>query len=207
MGTKSQGRNAHHVIVIADASGSGKTQLIHKLTRPPHDEFITNVLKQLGCDPQQRLKRSTVERMQRLMHPFNFKKRKTRKLKHCLLLHIDLTSINHIKNLKLLKQISNRTKRLDVITLYTPPSEWRQRIANRLHTENEPSIRAALITLAARLNVDFADALYHREYNKWAGELKNLNPHGSAMINTIEQKNTFVNPPSTIRRQNEARKE
>ena len=82
-----------------------------------------------------------------------------------------------------------------MITLYTPPSEWRQRIADRLHTENEPSMRAALITLAARLNVDFADALYHREYNKWAGELKNLNPQGSAMINTFEQKILSSIPP------------
>ena len=110
MGSNNKGRRARHVIVIAGASGSGKTQLIRKMSQPPHDAFITRVLKQLDCDPDQRLKRSTVERMQRLMHPDNFKKRKTRKLKHCLLLHIDLTSINHRSNLKLLKQISeNKT--------------------------------------------------------------------------------------------------
>ena len=95
MRRSNKGRRAHHVIVIAGASGSGKTHLIKKLSQPPHDAFTLNVLEQLGCDPNQRLKRSTVERMKRLMDPANFKKRKTRKLKHCLLLHIDLTSINH----------------------------------------------------------------------------------------------------------------
>ena len=80
MGSNNKGRRARHVIVIAGASGSGKTQLIRKMSQPPHDAFITSVLKQLDCDPDQRLKRSTVERMQRLMHPDNFKKRKTRKL-------------------------------------------------------------------------------------------------------------------------------
>ena len=91
-----EGRRASHVIVIAGASGSGKTQLIEKLCHPPHDDFILQVLKHLDCNPNQRLKRSTVERMQRLMDPVNFKKRKTRKLKQCLLLHIDLTSIKHL---------------------------------------------------------------------------------------------------------------
>ena len=102
-----KGRRARHVIVIAGASGSGKTELIKKLSRTPLDEFSLSVLNHLGCDPNQRLKRSTVERMQRLMDPANYKKRKTRKLQHCLLLHIDLTSINHNNNLKLLRETRN----------------------------------------------------------------------------------------------------
>jgi uridine kinase len=76
MRRSNKGRRARHVIVIAGASGSGKTHLITKLSQPPHDAFTLNVLKQLGCDPNQRLKRSTVERMQRLMDPANFKKTK-----------------------------------------------------------------------------------------------------------------------------------
>ena len=198
MGSNSKGRRARHVIVIAGASGSGKTQLIRKMSRPPHDAFITRVLKQLDCDPDQRLKRSTVERMQRLMHPDNFNKRKTRKLKHCLLLHIDLTSINHKSNLKLLKQISKRTKCLNVITLYTPPNEWRQRIVDRLHTDDEPSMRAALIALSARLSARFSDALYHREYEKWTKELGGLNPQGSAMVNTFEETILSSIPPRSV---------
>ena len=138
------------MIVIAGASGSGKLHLIKKLNQPPQDEFTLDVLEQLGCDPNQRLKRPTVERMKRLMDPANFKKRKIRKLKHYLLLHIDLTSINHNTNLKMLRQISKRTKQLDVINLYTSPKEWRQRIFDRLHTENEPSMRAAMIALSAK---------------------------------------------------------
>ena len=138
------------MIVIASASGSGKTPLFKKLSQPPHDAFTLNVLEQLGCDPNQRLKCSTVERMKRLMDPANFKKRKTRKLKHCLLLHIDLRRINRNTNLKMLRQTPKRTKRLAVITLYTAPKEWRQRIFDRLHTENEPSMRAALIALSAK---------------------------------------------------------
>jgi len=160
------GRRARHVIVIAGASGSSKTELIGKMSRPPHDAFITGVLKQLDCNTHQRLKRSTVGRMQRLMDPVNFKKRKTRKLKHCLLLHIDLTSINHNSNLKLLNQISTRIKRLDVINLYTSPKEWRQRIIDRLHTENEPSTRAALITLSAKFSISLSNFLHHREYTR-----------------------------------------
>ena len=195
MGSNSKGRRARHVIVIAGASGSGKTQLIRKMSQPPHDAFITSVLKQVDCDPDQRLKRSTVERMQRLMHPDNFKKRKTRKLKHCLLLHIDLTSINHRSNLKLLKQISKRTKHLSMITLYSPPNQWRERILDRLHTENEPSMRAALIALSASLSVRVSDALYHREYKKWSIELKSMNPQGSAMINAFEEKILSSIPP------------
>ena len=197
MGSNSKGRRARHVIVIAGASGSGKTQLIRKMSQPPHDAFITSVLKQLDCDPDQRLKRSTVERMQRLMHPDNFKKRKTRKLKHCLLLHIDLTSINHRSNLKLLKQISKKTKRLSMITLYSPPNQWRERILDRLHTENEPSMRAALIALSASLSVRVSDALYHREYKKWSIELKRMNPQGSAMINAFEEKILSSIPPKS----------
>ena len=198
MGSNSKGRRARHVIVIAGASGSGKTQLIRKMSRRPHDAFITRVLKQLDCDPDQRLKRSTVERMQRLMHPDNFNKRKTRKLKHCLLLHIDLTSINHKSNLKLLKQISKRTKCLNVITLYTPPNEWRQRIVDRLHTDDEPSMRAALIALSARLSARFSDALYHREYEKWTTELGGLNPQGSAIVNTFEETILSSIPPGSV---------
>ena len=197
MGSNSKGRRARHVIVIAGASGSGKTQLIRKMSRPPHDAFITSVLKQLDCDPDQRLKRSTVERMQRLMHPDNFKKRKTRKLKHCLMLHIDLTSINHKSNLKLLKQISKGTKHLNVITLYTRPNKWRQRIIDRLHTKNEPSLRAALIALSARLSVRMSDALYHREYKKWSSELKSLNHNGSTIINTFEERILSSIPPQS----------
>ena len=140
-----KGRRARHVIVIAGASGSGKTHLIKKLSRSPQDTFTLNVLEQLGCDPNQRLKFCTVERMKRLMDPANFKKRKTRKPKHCLLLHIDLTSINHNTKMKMLRQIPKRTKCLDMITLYTSQKEWRQRIFDRLHAENEPSMRAALI--------------------------------------------------------------
>ena len=118
-----KGRRARHMIVIAGASGSGKTHLIKKLSQPPHDAFTLNVLQQLGCDPNQHLKYSTVERMKRLMDPANFKKRKTRKPKNRLPPHIDLTSINHNTDLRMLRQISKRTKPLDVITLYTSPKE------------------------------------------------------------------------------------
>lgn len=190
MGTmrhKTKGKRAQHVIVIAGASGTGKTQLIRKLSQEPHDHFRLKVLKQLGCDPNQRLKRSTVERMQRLMDPANFKKRKTRKLKYCLLLHIDLTSINHKSNLKLLRKISKRTKRVDIITLYTSPKEWRQRIFNRLHTEDEPSMRAALIALTTRINKKLSDTLYHREYTKWLNDLEQLRYKKSAIINTFNK--------------------
>ena len=207
MGSNSKGRRARHVIVIAGASGSGKTQLIRKMSRPPHNAFITRVLKQLDCDPDRRLKRSTVERMQRLMHPDNFNKRKTRKLKHCLLLHIDLTSINHKSNLKLLKQISKKTKYLNVITLYTPPNEWRQRIIDRLHTENEPSMRAALIALSAKLSVRVSNALYHREYKKWSSELKSMNPQGIAMVNTFEETILSSIPPRSVEGSPQANKE
>ena len=187
MGSNSKGRRARHVIVIAGASGSGKTQLIRKMSQPPHDAFITSVLKQLDCDPDQRLKRSTVERMQRLMDPANFKKQKTRKLKYCLLLHIDLTSVNHKSNLKLLRQISTRAKRLDIITLYTSPKEWRQRIFDRLHTDNEPSIRAAFIALSGRLSNKLSDFLYHREYKKWLKLIKEIKIQNHSKINTFEQ--------------------
>ena len=69
-----KGRRARHVIVIAGASGSGKTELIKKLSRTPLDAFTLSVLNRLGCDPNQRLKRFTVERMQRLMDPASYKK-------------------------------------------------------------------------------------------------------------------------------------
>ena len=187
MSGSKKGRRARHVIVIAGASGSGKTELIKKLSRTPLDAFSLSVLNHLGCDPNQRLKRSTVERMQRLMDPANYKKRKTRKLQHCLLLHIDLTSINHNNNLKLLREISQRTKRVDVITLYTSPKEWRKRIFNRLHTENEPSMKAALIALSAKLSNYISDFLYHREYKKWRRECKNLNISKTTVINTFTE--------------------
>ena len=148
----SRQRTARHVIVVAGASGCGKTHLIRRMGQPPHDDFVLKLLKHLDCDPHQRLKRSTIERMQRLLDPGNARKRKTRKLKHCLLIHLDLTSINHRSNLMQLRQIAAKTQRLDVLTLYTPPLEWRERILQRLHTENEPSMRAALIALSARIS-------------------------------------------------------
>ena len=191
-----KGRRARHVIVIAGASGSGKTELIKKLSRTPLDAFTLSVLNHLGCDPNQRLKRSTVERMQRLMDPANYKKRKTRKLQHCLLLHIDLTSINHNNNLKLLREISKRTKRIDVITLYTSPKEWRQRIFDRLHTEDEPSMRAALIALTAKASRRISNFLYHREYKKWLLEIKNYGAHGCCTVNTFDQSFLRSLPPS-----------
>ncbi len=181
-----KGRRARHVIVIAGASGSGKTEL-KKLSRTPLDAFTLSVLNHLGCDPNQRLKRSTVERMQRLMDPANYKKRKTRKLQHCLLLHIDLTSINHNNNLKLLREISKRTKRIDVITLYTSPKEWRQRIFDRLHTENEPSMKAALIALSAKVSNRISDFLYHREYRNWLAEATNYKMRSCCLINTFNE--------------------
>ena len=190
MGTmrhKTKGKRAQHVIVIAGASGTGKSQLIRKLSQKPHDPFSLKVLKQLDCDPNQRLKRSTVERMQRLMDPANFKKRKTRKLKYCLLVHIDLTSINHKSNLKLLRKISKRSKRVDIITLYTSPKEWRQRIFKRLHTEDEPSMRAAVIALTTRINKKLSDTLYHREYTKWLNDLEQLRCKKSVIINTFNK--------------------
>lgn len=190
-----KGRQANHVIVIAGASGSGKTHLIQKLSLPTYDAFTLEVLKKLDCDPKQNFKRSTVERMQRLMDPANFKKRKTRRLKNCLLLHIDLTSINHNINLKLLRKIAKRTKRLDVITLYISPKDWRRRIFDRLHTDDEPSMRAALITLSAKASIRFSTFLYHREYAKWLAEITHIEARNSCIVNTFEQ--SFLNsiPP------------
>lgn len=196
MRPKTKGRRARHVIVIAGASGSGKTHLIRKICQRPHDPFTLKLLKHLDCDPNQRLKRSTVERMQRLMHPANFKKQKTRKLKYCLLLHIDLTSINHDSNLKLLRQISTRTKRLDTITLYTSPKEWRQRIFDRFHTDNEPSLRAGFIALSGKVSSTLSDFLYHREYNKWLKIIKNYNIQSNCIVNTFEQSLLKSIPPS-----------
>ena len=195
MRPKTKGRRARHVIVIAGASGSGKTQLIRKMSQPPHDPFTLKVLKHLDCDPNQRLKRSTVERMQRLMNPDNFKKQKTRKLKYCLLLHIDLTSVNHHSNLKLLRQISTRAKRLDIITLYTSPKEWRQRILDRLHTDNEPSMRAALIALLGKLSSNLSDFLYHREYKKWLKTIQDYDIQTNCIANTFEQSLLESIPP------------
>ncbi|MCB4398460.1 CpaF/VirB11 family protein [Synechococcus sp. MU1625] len=195
MRPKTKGRRARHVIVIAGASGSGKTQLIRKMSQPPHDHFTLKVLKHLDCDSNQRLKRSTVERMQRLMNPDNFKKQKTRKLKYCLLLHIDLTSVNHHSNLKLLRQISTRAKRLDIITLYTSPKEWRQRILDRLHTDNEPSMRAALIALLGKLSSNLSDFLYHREYKKWLKTIQDYDIQTNCIANTFEQSFLESIPP------------
>lgn len=180
-------RHARHVIVIAGASGCGKTHLIKRMGQPPHDDFVLKLLQQLDCDPNQRFKRSTVERMQRLLDPNNAKKRKTRKLNHCLLIHLDLTSINHRSNLVLLQQIASKTERLDVLTLYTPPLEWRERILQRLHTENEPSMRAALIALSARFSKRFSSFLYHREYNKWFTVLQALKTDHTCMANSFSE--------------------
>ena len=80
---------------------------------------------------------------------------KIRRLKYCLLLHIDLLSINHDSNLKLLGQILTRAKRLDIINLYTSPKEWLQGIFDRLNTDNEPSIRAVFTALSGKLNSYF----------------------------------------------------
>jgi len=195
MKAKGKGKLARHVIVIAGASGSGKTKLIQKLSQPPHDAFILGVLEQLDCNPKQRFKRSTVERMQRLMDPVNSKKRKARRLNNCLLVHIDLTSINHDNNLKLLRHISKQTKRLDVITLYTSPDEWRQRILNRLHTNNEPSLRAALIALSARASRRLSNFMYHREYSKWLSTFSDYKTRRQCIINTFEQSFLKSIPP------------
>ena len=182
-----QGRRAHHVIVIAGVSGCGKTQLIRNMSQPPQDEFTLSVMKQLDCTPNQRFQRSTLERMQRLTDPANAKHPKTRKSKYCQALFINLTSINHNQNLKRLRQVSTRTKRLDVITLYISPQEWRQSILDRLHTDNEPSMRAALIALSARISRTVSDFLYHREYKKWLKEITNYKTSNNCIVNTVEQ--------------------
>ena len=120
----------------------------------------------MDFDPNQSLKSSAVERMQRLKDQAIFKKRKARRLKHCLLLHIDLNNINHKNKLKLLDHISKRTKRLDAITLYTSPKELRQCIFDRLNTEDETSSRAALITLSAQASRILSSILYYRKCKK-----------------------------------------
>ena len=163
--------------------------------QPPHDDFVLKLLKQLDCDPDQRLKRSTVERMQRLLDPSNSRKRKTRKLKHCLLIHLDLTSINHRSNLMLLRQIAAKTQRLDVLTLYTPPLEWKERILQRLHTEDEPSMRAALIAISGHISTKLTAALYHREYRKWFTELNSFEIKHSCMANSFSETLLPVIPP------------
>ena len=191
-----QGRRAHHVIVIAGVSGCGKTQLIRNMSQPSQDEFTVSVMKQLNCTPNQRFQRSTLERMQRLIDPANAKYPKTRKSNYCQVLFINLTSINHNQNLKRLRQISTRTKRLDVITLYISPQEWRQSILDRLHTDNEPSMRAALIALSARISRTVSDFLYHREYKKWSRELQSFHSPKAIIINTFTRKvYSSANPP------------
>ena len=167
------------------------------MSQPSQDEFTLSVMKQLDCPLNQRFQRSTLERMQRLIDPANAKYHKKRKSKYCQVLFINLTSINHNQNLKRLRQISTRTKRFDVITLYISPQEWRQRVLERLHTDNEPSMRAALIALAAKLSVRISDALYHREYKKWSIELKNMNPQKSTIVNTFEQTILSSIPPQS----------
>lgn len=195
MGQRTRQRDPHHVIVIAGASGCGKTHLIRRMSQRPHDAFVTTILKQLKCDPHQRLKRSTVERLQRLMDPTNPKKRKKRKLKHCLLVHIDLTSINHRSNLRLLHHIATRAKRFDVLTLYAPPQEWRTRILHRLHSDDEPSMRAALIALSAHLSKKLSSALYHREYKKWLEEIKQFKTDYSCNLNGFSETILTEIPP------------
>ena len=193
-------RHARHVIVIAGASGCGKTHLIKRMVQPPHDDFVLKLLKRLDCDPNQRLKRTTVERLQRVLDPNNAKKRKTRKLKHCLLIHIDLTSINHHSNLELLQHIACYTKRLDVLTLYTPPLEWRHRILQRLHTDNEPSMRAAFIAISAYFSQRFSAFLYHREYNKWFTVLQNLKTDHTCMVNSFSESILEKIPQQSIKK-------
>ncbi len=183
-----KGQRAHHVIVIAGVSSCGKTQLIRNMSQPPQDEFTLSVMKQLDCTSNQRFQRSTLERMQRLMDSANAKHPKTRKSNYCQVLFINLTSINHNQNLKRLRQISTRTKRLDVITLYISPQEWRQSILDRLHTDNEPSMRAALIALSARISRTVSDFLYHREYKKWFRELQSFHSPKAIIINTFTRK-------------------
>ena len=191
-----RGQRAHHVIVIAGVSGCGKTQLIRNMSQPPQDEFTLSVMKQLDCTSNQRFQRSTLERMQRLTDPANAKHPKKRRSKYCQALFINLTSINHNQNLKRLRQVSTRTKRLDVITLYISPQEWRQSILDRLHTDNEPSMRAALIALSARISRTVSDFLYHREYKKWLKELQSLHSHKAIIINTFTRTAySSANPP------------
>jgi hypothetical protein len=184
------------VIVIAGASSSGETQLIRKMNQQPHNLLTLKVLKKLDCDPNQRLKRCTIERMQRLMNPANFKKQKTQKLEYYRLLHIELTSINHDSNLKQLRQISTRAKRLDIVTLYTSPKEWHQPIFDRLHTDNEPSKQGGFIALSAKLSSNISDFLYHRKYNKWLKIINNYNIHPNGIVNMFEQSPLKSIPPS-----------
>tara|TARA_B100000674_G_scaffold314613_1_gene261640 strand:+ start:292 stop:561 length:270 start_codon:yes stop_codon:yes gene_type:complete len=74
-----------------------------------------------------------------------------------------------------------------VITLYTSPKEWRQRIFDRLHTENEPSMKAALIALSAKASNRISDFLYHRECKKWLAESTNYKTHSCCLINTFNK--------------------
>ena len=187
---------AHQVLVIAGVSGSGKSQLARNMSRPAHDEFTLSVLEQLDCDPNQHFKRVRGERMQRLMDLDKLGSRKTRRPKNQLLLFINLTSIHHKRNLKFLHQISKHTKRLDIITLYTSPQDWRQSILERLHTDNEPSMKAALIALSAKFSSQISTFLYHREYKKWFRELQSLDCNNATIINTLNKTiYPSTNPP------------
>lgn len=56
-----------------------------------------------------------------------------------------------------------------------------------MHTEDEPSMRAALIALTARLSKQTSNYLYHREYKKWANSLDEINHQESTIVNTFEK--------------------
>ena len=134
--------------------------------------------------------------MQRLMDPDKLGSRNARRPKNQLLFFINLTSIHHKRNLKFLHQISKHTKRLDIITLYTSPQDWRQNILERLHTDNEPSMKAALIALSAKFSSQISTFLYHREYKKWFRELQSLDCNNATIINTLNKTiYPSTNPP------------
>ncbi|MCB4407195.1 hypothetical protein [Synechococcus sp. MU1642] len=106
-----------------------------------------NVLERLGCDPNQLLKRSIVERMKWLMDPVNFKK--TKNMEAETLPAASYRSDEHQSQHQFEDAAAdfkaNQAARHDHPD--TSPKEWRQRIFDLLHTENEPSMRAALIAL------------------------------------------------------------
>ena len=188
MGDEIKQPRARHVIVIAGASSSGKTHLIGKLISPLHDAFTAKLLEHLDCKADRRLERSTLKRMQRLIDPDSTKKSKTKKLKRTLLVHVDITSINYKASLKRLHQISQYTDRVDVITLYADPAVWRRRITERIHTSNEPSMRAGLIAISATINESISNFFYHREYKKWLKEMEKLRTTKTCIANTLEKR-------------------